>query len=237
MQDLSQSIADDRTALNAATDPADVAVLRARLAENLDEYTDKKLFFDDGKNLLGRVWLASGFTRRTSSNGRLDWALVAFDDAGRIGSNMMPASEDWPIPKKAPVDIAGKKSRGITSCQNITPVDEVFKVGSRTGFTRGEYAGVKFGVKIPAHDEDYGMGTSTEHCFVYEGNQNRSFANRGDSGAWIWTRGANFVAQLHGGPRAETLAPGTLMYATDAEALLRDMNDMVGPDYTIRMAT
>ncbi|KAL9037111.1 MAG: hypothetical protein Q9180_003908 [Flavoplaca navasiana] len=237
MQDLSQSIADDQIALNATTDPADGAILRARLAENLEEYADKKKFFDDGMHHLGRPWLASGFTRRTGSNSRLDWALVAFDDDGRIGSNMVPASEHWPVPKKAPIDIAGKVLKGVTSCKNITALDEVFKVGSRTGLTRGEYSGIKVDVNLPAHDNDYGMGSSNEHCFVYKGSQPRPFADRGDSGAWIWTRGAKFVAQFHGGPRAETLAPGSLMYATDAEELFRDMNDMVGPDYTIALAT
>ncbi|KAL8846650.1 MAG: hypothetical protein Q9221_008273 [Calogaya cf. arnoldii] len=235
LQKLKNDIQDLHDLLANTDDPealqADIKILE-------DEYNDRKKFFDDGKHILGKLWMASGFTRRTSYNGRLDWALVEFQDDSRIGSNKTPRRDQFPIPSRARGDLIEKNLRGVTTCNDVAARAEVFKIGSRTGLTRGSYEELKIDVNFPTHDRPYGMQSSSEHSFVYKGDTNpQPFCNHGDSGSFFWTGRLHLIGQFHGGPKAETLTEGSLMYATDAEELLKDMNDFAGPEYTITMAT
>ncbi|KAL8657111.1 MAG: hypothetical protein Q9226_002244 [Calogaya cf. arnoldii] len=235
LQYLEKEMQECRDDLATTNDPE---ALQADLKILEDKYNDRKKFFDDGKHILGKLWMASGFTRRTSYNGRLDWALVEFQDDSRIGSNRTPRREQFPIPSLARTDLIEKNLRGVTNCNNVAARAEVFKIGSRTGVTRGSYDKLKTDVNFPAHDRPYGMQSSSEHSFVYKGDTNpQPFCNHEDSGSFFWTGRRDLIAQFHGGPKAETLTEGSLMYATDAEELLKDMNDFAGPEYTITMAT
>ncbi|KAI4124222.1 MAG: hypothetical protein LQ338_004927, partial [Usnochroma carphineum] len=99
------------------TDPESVQEGQAMLAEYQEEFDEKKQFFDENKQILGRPWMSSGFTRRTSYNGRLDWALIDFTDNTRIGSNMIPPKSNWPNPEQAPF-ISGRLVQGIASVKD-----------------------------------------------------------------------------------------------------------------------
>ncbi|KAK3360822.1 hypothetical protein B0T24DRAFT_643583, partial [Lasiosphaeria ovina] len=59
------------------------------------ELDDIVAFFDNGRHVLGTVFCASGYKRRTANNGRLDWALVMPLDKARIGENKLPILEAW----------------------------------------------------------------------------------------------------------------------------------------------
>jgi hypothetical protein len=66
-------------------------VKKAELQASLDL---KKKFFDENRHVLGKLFAASGFARRSASNKRLDWALLTvFSD--RIGGNGFPDSSVW----------------------------------------------------------------------------------------------------------------------------------------------
>lgn len=241
MQELANTIETIRVELNAATDPAHVQDAQSRLTGAQEKYNNKKQFFDDNKQSLGRPWLASGFTRRTSDNGRLDWTLVQFDDDSRIGSNMIPPREHWPSPATAPY-VSGHNLRGVTSCHDVAARKEkVFKVGARTGLTACKKSALMADCRFP-NDGRLGLKPSSEHCFVRSIIQSSATApvycgQKGDSGAFVWTRNGMLMGQLFGGLQTETLTPGSVSYVTDAEELLESMNQSVGGGYKISLAT
>jgi hypothetical protein len=63
----------------------------SRIAMWEEELAEKKKFFDEGSQKFGRPYFASGYLRRTSTGGRLDWALIKPDDDNRIAGNPLPA--------------------------------------------------------------------------------------------------------------------------------------------------
>ncbi|KAK1755867.1 hypothetical protein QBC47DRAFT_402030 [Echria macrotheca] len=58
-------------------------------ASNLKGLSREKAFFDNNKQHFGTVYAASGYTRKTKKNCRLDWALIKPSSTGiaRIGVN------------------------------------------------------------------------------------------------------------------------------------------------------
>ncbi|KAL8752665.1 MAG: hypothetical protein Q9199_005589 [Rusavskia elegans] len=190
MQELANTIATIQVELNAATDPAHVQDAQSRLTREQEKYNNKKQFFDDDKQSLGRPWLASGFTRRTSYNARKE---------------------------------------------------KVFKVGARTGLTACKKSALMADCRFP-NDGRLGLKPSSEHCFVRSIIQSSATApvycgQKGDSGAFVWTRNGMLMGQLFGGLQTETLTPGSVSYVTDAEELLESMNQSVGGGYKISLAT
>ncbi|KIL96652.1 hypothetical protein FAVG1_01396 [Fusarium avenaceum] len=69
--------------------------------ENLRSLERIVYFFDCQKNVLGKVYAASGFNNIMSNNNnkmdgnrRLDWALIKVNKS-RIGTNKLPDEEAW----------------------------------------------------------------------------------------------------------------------------------------------
>ncbi|KAL8852008.1 MAG: hypothetical protein Q9221_003113 [Calogaya cf. arnoldii] len=241
MQDLANDIEIIGGEHDKKTNPAAKQRIHNELACMQEEFDTKKQFFDDSKQILGRPWLASGFMSRTSYNGRLDWALIEFDDDNRIGNNMIPPREHWPNQRGSP-DIAGFNLQGVISCQDETAQKEkIFKVGARTCITACKHSALLADCRFP-DDARLGLKFSSEHCFVYSSIESYGTApvncgQRGDSGAFVWTEDGMLLGQLFGGLQTETLTLGSVSYVTDAEEIFRSMNEVAGGEFEISLAT
>ncbi|KAK3934935.1 hypothetical protein QBC46DRAFT_398578 [Diplogelasinospora grovesii] len=155
-------------------------------------------FFDGDKQYLGRVWFASGYTQRTGTNGRLDWALVVPTDEGekRIGGNILPREENWEAkyyynyPK--PWTYGGNLKQQARSIHDAKNGDRMFKIGASTTSTMGTFSDIKPDCIIS--EERYMVGRreaelrSSEYMFVDVVGIARKeiFGNRGDSGSIVW---------------------------------------------------
>ena len=60
--------------------PNDIAAHQSCSARFKTEEASVRAFFRDGKQKLGHIVAASGFGRRSSTNGRLDWALIKISE-------------------------------------------------------------------------------------------------------------------------------------------------------------
>jgi hypothetical protein len=179
------------------------------LAErNIREYRDDiTAFFDNGKHILGTIYAASWFARRSPSGGRLDWALIKPLDPARIGKNALPTYEERGR-ALAPKDSWGMEWQTIkipdmpdtqdrlkqppaANSRSISAGDWVYKKGSSTGATVGVFQEIKNRVRLhedahlePDMREAY---KSNEHMFIGDPIM-EDFARPGDSGAVVFDK-------------------------------------------------
>ena len=192
-----------------------------------------KIFFDKDKNTFGKLWAASGFSRRTRANSKLDWALIEFTRPSRLGTNTVPPPERWPKPELALSTLAGKTLRGVGSCDLDVDRKRVFKMGARTGLTYGKFNRLSHDVSWLVDGESE-RRKSVEFLFVSKGEQ--PFSLPGDSGALVFSRDRKFVGLVWGGPRNEQIVNSYPTFVTDAQALLKDMNDQLSGRYVLELA-
>ena len=236
MYDFAGRIEYEQARIDASKNPAAVPTYQANLTNIRARYTYNKQFFDNNKQNVGRLWLASGYMNRTGYGSRLVWALVEIGEKERIGSNRVPPREDWPKPESVP-GATGLNLKGLASCNDIERQGEVYKIGARSGLSRGKYSALKADVKL-THDAHLGVPRSTEHCFVYYGSRvDQPFSEERDSRGFVWTADERLlIGQLHAGPKAETLRAESQIYATDAVGLFTEMNEFPGEGYKIEPA-
>lgn len=168
-----------------------------------DKLAEKLAFFDQGKHLFGQVWAGSGWKRRTTANGRLDWALIKPTHLDRVPQegmmNLLPDSAQWSgtsallewlpdastwgAPLKSPPPTAATPTTLISA---LGQGDLVYKVGSSTKATVGHFQQIKTKCRI---GDEKCMGLqdaySSEYAFVGVAEQtpDSRFGDFGDSGA------------------------------------------------------
>ncbi|KAL8828038.1 MAG: hypothetical protein Q9191_002831 [Dirinaria sp. TL-2023a] len=203
-----------------------------------ETYNLYKTFFDNSRHTLGAVWASSGFNQRTVENGRLDWALIELTNRARQGKNLIPPKEEWADQDHAEIaGTAGQLLRGVGSCENPADRSMVLKKGSRTGLTSGEFSLVKHTVKWLTHDNRLLMPESSEYAFVSSIPSRGFGAGGGDSGSFVFSpNNRKFVGLLWGGLVLEIPSTNSLVYVTDAKALLQDMNDRYRDRYSFELA-
>ncbi|KAF7548013.1 hypothetical protein G7Z17_g7349 [Cylindrodendrum hubeiense] len=200
---------------------------------------EKVTFFDEGHNLLGNLWIASGFNRRTSANSRLDWALIDVNPA-RQGQNRLPSFHvwfdryvntiNWPS-----VDTFGQQlqSQSSVSFKTMAARTKVFKVGSSTGNSSGYSHEYKTDCTL-SHDKYIKRGVSSEFA-VIGARANRAteqrFADRGDSGAVVFDEEGNVVGLLFGGQQPQGNDTGYGL-VTPIEDVFQDIKDRSKDDIT-----
>jgi hypothetical protein len=111
-------------------------------------------FFDQDKQYFGRLAFASGYMRRTKTDGRLDWALIDPISEDRVGGNALPSEQDWwqdnCPPHLMPLVVQGslKSKPEDKSMHTVTREDLLYKNGARTGCTVGTFDRIKHDVVI-----------------------------------------------------------------------------------------
>ena len=209
----------------------------ARFQREQAELDRMKDFFDQGKHIFGKTWAASGYCTRTAEKGRLDWALLEVAATHRIGSNILPSEAGWPqgVPKPKAVRL-GSLMNGLGSCKSPIHRDRVFKKGGSTGITQGQCNPIKDDVQMVTTDKAYGLPHSEEYAFIINPYSDRAFSEKGDSGSMIFTSAGKWMGLLWGGRLDDKSTPGSLCYATDAQALLQALNETFEGECTLAFA-
>lgn len=206
-------------------------------SSDLKEHLDNILsFFNNGEQHFGTVSWASGYTRRTASNGRLDWALIKPTGVHRIGRNTLPSRADWHqrgYITSRPRDrghLQQPPAGGLGSLGNGTPM---FKVGTVTGPTAGLFSGSKGKVRIEEdkHVQYYmrslqGRSCSLSDEFLFMGfpvPAEHWIAMNGDSGSVVFNSDGAAVGLLLTGGRRLTHGVSSYAYITPIEDVFADI--------------
>ncbi|CAG9990826.1 unnamed protein product [Clonostachys byssicola] len=170
------------------------AKLQKDLRENKRPNAEERLdaahrAFDEGANILGKIWAASGFGHRSATNFFLEWALIEVQPS-RQGRNQLPGlsvwesqydSLDWPDEEAGAMDHL-KMYRHGTALGTLEPGTKVYKHGAASGLTVGHYQGVKSHVG-PSMNNPSGASTN---AYLVESFGTRPFCGPGDSGAVVY---------------------------------------------------
>ena len=188
-------------------------------------------YFDQGKHLLGCLYMCSGHNQRLEKS-RIDIALLEVRD-NKMGNNTIPEAAQWSSSLLAPY-ACGRMLSGIASCKDAT-LGSVFKFGSRTGGTTGQLSPIKSDVKMPWDKEPHvKMDYSTEYVFVADSSfPLRLFQDHGDSGSFIFTRPGQWLGLAFGGSMKFNMT-GAVAYLTDAQVVI-DWISTRGNGYEVRL--
>ncbi len=189
-----------------------------------EEYLDSiNAFFNDGKHLFGKIFAASGYRRRSPTNGRMDWALIKPLNANRVGKNTLPTFEEWRNTENLPLLVAQGKSlkqpfeNGLRSTMNGA---FIYKTGSSTGPTVGVFSRIKSDVTIK---DDAHLALPVSEEFVYIGEpETERLANSGDSGSVVFDKQGRAVGLLFRGHKAPS-ALNQFAYITPIEDVFEDI--------------
>lgn len=200
------------------------------------EKKDKQNFFDNEDHLFGRIWAASGFTRQSHTNKRLDWALIQVNQ-DRQGTNVLPDNATW---KNAgydgiqPGQDGRNRLRDAQPAASISKMEEntsVWKMGATTGPTCGRYTGYhQFASLREARYVDAGPDTY-EFCFEPpEGRMVPGLAASGDSGAVVYNTDGVAVGLVFTGLNPNKAKKGQSLYTlvTPIEEVFEDIKQMTG---------
>ncbi len=92
----------------------------------------------------------------------------------------------------------------------------VYKIGNKTGFTRGEVSQFKSEINMEGTGKVYS-------AWVAKSFDDNPFARRGDSGALVWDTKEAWCGLIFGGPSHEAVS-----YFIPAEAIVRDVKTLTG---------
>ncbi|KAK3339843.1 hypothetical protein B0T25DRAFT_618478 [Lasiosphaeria hispida] len=204
----------------------------AGFIELLDE---AKSFFDNNKQHLGSIFCASGYTRRTANDGRLDWALIKPTGTGvaRIGKNSLPTCGDWEnrgYITRCPWDRGTLEQPPAHGLRSIPNGGLIFKVGAATGATGGMFSTIKPRVhfKEDAHVEPWMKSRHRPYLsneFMYIGLPEvgwRWLAKQGDSGSVVFDTQGKAAGLLFRGHTAQQ-ATSSYAYITPIEDVFADI--------------
>lgn len=189
-------------------------------------------FFDQGRHMLGSVYCASGFTRRTANKGVLDWALVLPFGVARIGNNRLPSLESWvekyptevhqyPVPETSENSLRQPPQAGLRGFKHG---QKAYKVGASTGLTIGEFNRLKSGVTLA--DRKHVTRKSDEFAFLASAETEEGddrFSAVGDSGSVVWNKQGQAVGLLFSGQKPQQTERGTITYVTPIEDVFEDI--------------
>lgn len=195
-------------------------------------------FFDNNQHRLGKVLCASGFKRRTATNGRLDWALVRPVSGNRVGDNTLPSLYDWnnkyedsafwpdaetdEKPLQQPTDL------GLRGLQH--GVDGIYKLGTTTGVSVGKYQETKGDVTL-SEDQHVAMPKLSEEFAYIQGGEvgeearviDQVFSAAGDSGSVVWDKKGRAVGLVFRGQKPTGVLATRLTYVTPIHDVLEDI--------------
>ena len=206
-------------------------LLDEEIADHERHRAQKVQFFDEERHKYGQLWMCSGLKQRTKDNGRLDIALIDVKSV-RMGDNEVPDASAWPV-GLAPTTACGKLLHGLESCKEGVNLGPVYKVGSATGPTSGQFSAIKSDVRVE-WDKRLGIKNhSTEYCFVTR--MAVPFTSHGDSGSFIFEGFGSWVGAAFGGSTKGGIRE-ILNYVMDAQDILDWINEKRGNVNAARLA-
>ena len=191
-------------------------------------------YFNQGKHLLGCLFMCSGYKQRLEKS-RIDVAVLEIHNT-KMGNNTIPEAARWPpAPVRKPL-MAGQMLNGIASCKIGHGLSTVYKFGARSGGTYGQFSHIKSNVRMPWDDQPHvQMGYSTEYVFVANrASPSRPFLEQGDSGSFVFTEEGEWLGLAWGGTVRMNEAGGPMAYITDAQTVL-DWIGSRGNGYEVRL--
>ncbi|KAF4345316.1 hypothetical protein FBEOM_720 [Fusarium beomiforme] len=215
--------------------------------EALIREKDAKLeFFEKGKHTLGQLYAASGFTRRSEENFRLDWALIQVKKA-REGSNRLPGEEEWEqaIPELglrpyATFDKPLKQQKNSLlplpqpkGGSTLPYTETLYKKGSRTGVTKGSFYDLKASCQLK-DDDHVSPRPSNEFIFMSDSAKD-VFAAPGDSGSIAYDSTGAVLGLLHRGHQPNGTNDEPYAYVTPIELIFKDIKEFLNDDAEIRI--
>ncbi|KAG5655703.1 hypothetical protein KAF25_009202 [Fusarium avenaceum] len=186
-------------------------------------------FFDCQKHLLGKVYAASGFGKKTEEDGRLDWALVKVNKA-RVGTNKLPDQQAWQKtrPSEYPSLTYGAQLQPQTKSIRLSHSDRcktVYKLGTTSGATCGEFHEFKPDVNL-LDDRHLGNILSTEYVFQQEDvGSGQLFAEPGDSGSVVFDFYGGVVGLVFRGLRPSNDQTVGHAYVTPIEHVFKHIKE------------
>ncbi|KAL6409836.1 hypothetical protein AUP68_06234 [Ilyonectria robusta] len=213
------------------------------VAQRERERAAKLAFFDDDHHILGEIFAASGFRRRSEEdNHRMDWALI--DIRGiRQGKNLLPKREVWveksvfsnravyPSPETSGSLLKNQES----SIKDLPIGGSVFKVGATTKATIGCYSEYKLRCKL-IDDKHMKVGVSEEYTFIGQPAIDNIFIGSGDSGSVVFDKNGCVLGLAFRGARPQQ-AEREYGYVTPIEDVFADIKLFSGGAITdIRIA-
>ncbi|KAF4463494.1 hypothetical protein FALBO_9682 [Fusarium albosuccineum] len=181
--------------------------------EKLEQERAAKIaFFDQGRQILGKVYAASGYKRRTSDNGRLDWALIDVISS-RQGENRLPYRETWEEKYETQHHPNPDSFASLLVKDSLSPYlrsGNGWKVGTTTGATSGWYSRSKPSCAM-SDDKRLGMRPSYERVFVgrpQKATRDEKFCRPGDSGAIVFDADGQATGLLFRGKKIQQNTQG-----------------------------
>ncbi|KAK3345842.1 hypothetical protein B0T25DRAFT_611784 [Lasiosphaeria hispida] len=195
-------------------------------------------FFDRNEHVLGTVYCASGYKRRTANNGRLDWALIMPLNKARIGENTLPSFETWnykyrlveEFPDQATFD-APLRQPTESGLRGLSQGAFLYKVGVTTEATVGKFSQMKGDINI-TEDGHLLPGVSEEFTYIQGGTLQKDAGGtplvmKGDSGSVVWDEEGRVAGLLFRGQIPQA-ADKTLVYVTPIHDVFEDIKKLSG---------
>jgi hypothetical protein len=207
-------------------------------AEAQDELNGMLAFFNNNEQVLGTVYCASGYKRRTKNNGRLDWALIMPLSKARVGENTLPSFKSWSDKYALPTEFPDRATFGgslrqptESGLRGLSQGAFVYKVGATTEATIGKFSQMKANVKI-SEDQHLLSGNSEEFCYIQGGTLKEKyggfpFALLGDSGSVVWDKEGRAAGLLYRGQRPQKTGQ-TFHYVTPIHDVFEDIKKFSG---------
>ncbi|KAF5658402.1 hypothetical protein FCIRC_12903 [Fusarium circinatum] len=228
---VNQEERDVRTSKNKNPIRESIRKHKAEIASLEAEKKAKEAFIKKDKQILGNLIASSGFRRQVDRR-RMDWALIELDPS-REWSNNLPNEQAWRskyrrVPARPGACGTPIQPRNVKSVESPWNLGPIFKVGSTTGSTTGEYRWEKEKVTID-HDAYLGNARLVTNELVFgpraDVDLGVKLCDHGDSGSVLFDNGGRIVALLFRGHKHEKSYDDGYGYVTPIEHVFDDIKD------------
>ncbi|OBS20756.1 hypothetical protein FPOA_07096 [Fusarium poae] len=231
------------------SDQESIDSLRARIQIAEDEVQKKIDFFNDGKQMLGTLFAASGYMRRVSVHQddsvnehkmRLDWALIDVVEH-RQGPNCLPPRPAW----KEKYDHSAAHpfltfEELLEGTQSVDPDNSpVWKVGAANGPAIGTYHRNRIACAMVEDSHLRSEDHETSEYIYQPGNHYRrlTYCAKGDSGSIVFNKHGKVIGLYSTGIKIRmSLDNEEFGIVTPIEHIFQDIKDFLGDVTDIRVA-
>ncbi|KAG8668513.1 hypothetical protein FPOAC2_07801 [Fusarium poae] len=222
--------------------------LRARIQIAEGEMQKKIDFFNDGKQMLGTLFAASGYMRRVSVHQdnsvdehkmRLDWALIDVVEH-RQGPNCLPPLSAWEEKYHSAAHPDLTYGELLKDTQSVDPDNSpVWKVGAANGPAIGTYHRNRIACAMVEDSHLRSEDHETSEYIYQPGNHYRrlTYCAKGDSGSIVFNKHGKVIGLYSTGIKIRmSLDNEEFGIVTPIEHIFQDIKDFLGDVTDIRVA-